>query len=134
MNAPQLTRGTNDYGQDCWKLWHHEGPVSVCLEIRYYHGGNDDPNHYRVLAAHEDEYRNANSHGYREVITPEELQDRVDNCEAHEGTKEAQRWLKENVPDRFLVAGKYNKIHRMANQLKGRWEALLQIIHPSVTF
>lgn len=125
---PQLYLGKNKYGQACWSLTHYEKDLTVVLEIRYHHGDEDgNPNHYTVLSAHEAEWRNIHSHGYREVITHEELQNRVETIEIHEGTKEAQRWLREDAADRFMVAGKYNRIHHIANQLKGRWEGMLNL-------
>lgn len=129
---PTIHFGRNDHGQECWKLSCHEGPVSIQLQIRFFHG-SDNPHHYTLLAAHDDEQINSQSHGYRQVITHEELDIRFNNILAHEGLEAARAW-KENARHHFMVVGKFNKILRIGNELKGCWEQVCSIVNPHVTF
>ena len=138
IHPPQLAFGKNRHGKDCWKLYDHRADISVCLEIRYMHGGPPDdpgPSYYTVLAACGDE---GDMYGYREAIRPEELDTMMMEIELHEGEEAANKWLSQEMDIRYLLVSSAignTEITKIANELKARWEAMLTLglFSPSVT-
>jgi len=119
---PQLYLGKNKHGQDCWSLTHYDGPVTVCLEIRYYHGDPDgNPNHYTVMAADDSD---TGACGYRQVMTFQEMRTRMEVIEENEDKAAADAWLAKFDDEHMLSTP---TILEIAEELKQRWEAMLTL-------
>ena len=134
LKTPQLYLGKNKHGQDCWSLTHYDGPVTVCLEIRYYHGDEDgNPNHYTVMAANDSD---TGACGYREVMTTDEMRARYEIIAENEGYRAADAWNERLEDDYILVnpAIGNTRILEIAQQLQRRWEAMinLNLFAPSI--
>lgn len=142
MNAithiPQLVFGKNRHGNDCWKLYNRQTvgkeEFSVCLEIRYYFGDDEGPNHYTMLGA-----TDLDGYGYRELMTIEEMVARCESIADHENEEAAKDWEQNKMDHYYILWGPAvgnGILKTMCDELIVRWEAMLalNLFQPHVTY